>query len=283
MQGKGGSAMVVIGSVWDRTVEFISDNLSAVVPIALMGVFVPLSISTNLWPLASTVAPAERLLILSVILALAFWSLWGKLCVSALALDPHGGRAPASQISFRRLLPAIGILLVSFVVFLVAVSPIAIILGADGFDFAAGLSGHTTPLSDSARGLALVYLIILLSVVIWCVARLIVIYPTILMERRGLGVFRRSFRLTRGYTLPLVGLVILYIIVFFVATKATQYVFGAVLSLMFGSEGTVSLATILTSILVGVVDTGFTVLAMAFVTKLYLALRDARESIVNAR
>ena len=42
--------MVVIGSVWDRTVEFISDNLSAVVPIALMGIFAPLSIWRH-WPL----------------------------------------------------------------------------------------------------------------------------------------------------------------------------------------------------------------------------------------
>jgi hypothetical protein len=275
--------MVVIGSVWDRTVEFISDNLSAVVPIALMGVFVPLSISTSLWPIANTVAPAERLLILSAILLLAFWSLWGKLCIAALALDPHGGRSPAVQMAFRRLLPAIGILLALLVVCLIVLSPIVIVLQAGGFDFAAGWSGHATLPSDGIRGPITFYLIALLLVGIWCLARLIVLYPTIMMERRGLGVFRRSFRLTRGYTLPLIGLVILYIIVFFVATMATRFVFGALLSLLFGGDSTMSLATILTSILVGVVDTGFTVLAMAFVTKLYLALRDARESIVNAR
>ena len=78
-------------------------------------------------------------------------------------------------------------------------------------------------------------------------------------------------------------MILLYLIVSFVAQKAVQFVFGALLGLMFGGGGAVSLAGVLTSILVGVVATAFTVLAAAFTTRLYLALRDARESIVEAR
>lgn len=275
--------MVVIGSVWDRTVEFISDNLSAVVPIALMGIFVPLSIYTSLAPLASGVAPGARSLIYCALLALSLWSLWGKLAITALALDPHAGRPAATQMAGRRLLPAIGISLVLLVAVVVATMPIWIMLQLSGFDFAAAASGHVTPPSDSVRGVVLLYALLLGVIFLWLGARLSVVLPTIVMERRGLAVLQRSFRLTRGSALKIVGVVLLYLIVAFVASKATQFVFGAIFNLLFGGEGTVSLATILTSILVGVVATGFSVLAAAFCTKLYLALRDARESIVNAR
>jgi hypothetical protein len=275
--------MVVIGSVWDRTVEFISDNLSAVVPVALMGIFVPLSIYTSLAPLANGVAPGARSIIYGVMLALSLWSLWGKLAITALALDPLAGRPAAIQMAGRRLLPAIGISLVLLVALLVATAPAWIALHLAGFDFAAAASGHPTPPGDAVRGFVVLYALLLAAIVLWVVARLSVVLPTIVMERRGLGVLRRSFRLTRGFALKIVGVVVLYLIVAFVAAKATQFVFGTIFNLLFGGDSAVSLATILTSILVGVVTTGFTVLAAAFCTNLYLALRDARESIVNSR
>ncbi len=275
--------MVVIGSVWDRTVEFISDNLSAVVPIALMGIFAPLSIYASLAPLANGLAPGERSVIYCVMIGLALWSLWGKLAITALALDPHGGRPAAIQMAGRRLLPAIGVSLTLLIAVFLATAPIWITLQLNGFDFAAAASGHPTPPSDTVRGFIGLYGLFFAAVALWVAARLSVMLPTIVMERRGLGVYRRSFRLTRGFALKIVGVVLLYFIVAFVAQKATQFVFGAILGLLFGNESAVSLATILTSILVGVVATGFTVLATAFCTKLYLALRDARESIVNAR
>ncbi|MDB5709500.1 MAG: hypothetical protein JWL96_1570 [Sphingomonas bacterium] len=275
--------MVVIGSVWDRTVEFISDNLSAVVPIALMGIFVPLSIYTSLAPLASSVAPAERSVIYGVMIVLGLWSLWGKLAITALALDPHAGRAGATQMAGRRLLPAIGISLGLLAILLLATAPVGIALQLAGFDFAAAASGHAALPGDGVRDFIVLYALLLGTIVLWIAARLSVLLPTIVMERRGLGALRRSFRLTRGFTWKILGVVLLYVIVAFVAEKATQFVFGTILGLLFGNESPVSLATILTSILVGVVATGFTVLAAAFCAKLYLALRDARESIVNAR
>jgi hypothetical protein len=275
--------MVVIGSVWDRTVEFISDNVSAVVPIALMGIFVPLSIYTSLAPLAGGVAPAQRLVIYSVMIVMGLWSLWGKLAITALALDPHAGRPGAIRMAGQRLLPAIGLSLALFLALLVATMPAWIALQLGGFDFAAAASGHPVMPSDEVRAFVVLYALLLAGVILWVAARLSVLLPTIVMERRGLGALRRSFRLTRGAALKIVGVVLLYAIVGSVAAKATQFVFGAVFGLLFGGDDTVSLAAILTSILVGVVTTAFSVLAAAFCTKLYLALRDARESIVNAR
>jgi hypothetical protein len=275
--------MVDIGAVWDRTVEFISDNLSAVVPIALIGIFVPLSISNSLAPLANSAAPGERSIIYSARILLSLWSLWGKLGITALALDPRGGRQPAIQLAGRRLVPTILASLTLLVAVLVATAPVFIALAITGFDFVAAASGHATPPSEGVRAFIGLYALALVMIGFWVGARLIVLYPTIVMEQRGTGVFARAFRLTRGNVLKIVGVLLLYIIVIFVAQMATQFVFGAIFGLLFGGDGAVSLATILTSIMVGVVATAFTILTTAFVTRLYMALRDARESIVEAR
>jgi hypothetical protein len=275
--------MVVIGSVWDRTVEFISDNLSAVVPLALMGIFVPLSLSTSLRPLAGGVGTTEKSIIYAAIILLELWGLWGQVAITALAFDPHGGRSAAVKIAGRRFPAVAGISLAMFGVALIAASPIVITLAATGYDFLSLLSGHPGPTTDGAQKFIVLYAMVLILVGLWAIARLIVLLPTLVMERRGLGVFARCFRLTRGNTLKIIGIVVLYCVVSIVAQLATQFVFGTVFELLFSAQNGVSLATILTSIMVGVVGTGFTVLATAFVAKLYLALRDARESIVNAR
>jgi hypothetical protein len=277
------SGMVDIGAVWDRTVEFVSDNLSAVVPIALIGTFVPTTIFNSILPLALIGSQGEQLAIGAVLVVLGLWMLWGKLGIVALALDPHGGRPGAVQMAGRRLLPAIGVSLLLLVGVIAVTAPILIVPQMGGFDFAAAANGHPTEISGNVKGFVGLYGLLLCVVFFWVGARLCVLLPTIVMERRGFAVFARSFRLTRGIALKLVGVILLYLIVSVVSQKAAQFVFGALLGLMFGGEGAVSLPVVLTSILVGVVATAFTVLAAAFTAKLYRALRDARESIVEAR
>lgn len=274
--------MVVIGSVWDRTVEFISDNLPAVVSIALTGVFVPLTIFSSILPLAVTGSSAQQIAISLGLLALGLWIVWGKLAITALALDPLGGRAEAVRIAGSRFLPAAAISLLLFCVAVAAIVLLAAVValvgtGASGDDAALAVrSIRVSPGPGMWLGFA-----VLAGLALWLAARLSVILAVIVMERRGIGVFARSFRLTRGSTLPIFGVLILYLIVSLVAQMATRFAFGALFNIAFGDSG--SLATIFTSIVVSVVSTAFTLLSTGFVTKLYLALRDARESIVEAR
>ncbi len=279
--------MVDIGAVWDRTVEFVSDELTAVVPIALVGIFVPLSVNASLAPVAVGASEVGKLVIYGAMTLLSLWSLAGSLAVVALGLDPHAGRHVAVKVAGHRLLPAVGISLLTFGAALVAVIPIPAILAWGGFDFAAAANGQIpgaiAGLSGPAGLFVGLYGIALAAVAIWLSARFSVILPTIVMERRGMGVFARSFQLTRGIALKIVGVSLLYVIVSSVAQKATQFVFGTIFSFLFGNNGPMSLAEVLTSIVVGVVATAFAVLAAAFTAKLYRALRDARASIVEAR
>ena len=110
--------MVSMGSVWDRTAEFLSDNLGALLPIALLAIFVPTTISANLSGLQPTASPAAASWLGFGVFLLALVSFWGQLAVTALAIDPALGRE-ATKVATRRFPAA---LLVAIVMLVAALS-----------------------------------------------------------------------------------------------------------------------------------------------------------------
>ena len=123
----------------------------------------------------------------------------------------------------------------------------------------------------------LLYGLLLVVVGVWVTARLLVIEPVIVAERRGIGAIAHAFRLTRGLALKIVGVLILYWIVATIAVWAAQMVFGSIFALIAPDGGEIGLATVLTSIVVAAVSTAFKVIAAIFVAKLYQAIGDAHE------
>lgn len=273
--------MVTMGAVWDRATEFLSDNLSAVVPIALLAIFVPASIAQSLAPLSN--GPGTAVMVLQLIsLILSIIQFWGQVAIIALALDPMAGRSGAIELASRRLLPIIGIWLLLLLGVMVLASPMLVALTVTGFDFQAAMTNGTPALDPGAAAFVLFYFLAFVVGIIWLGARLSLIGPVILMERRGLGAFARSFKLTRSSVLKIIGILILYFIIWAVSALAAKLVFGAIFTLIAGGEGPVTVGTVLASICTSVVLTAFVVLAAAFTGKLYLAVRDAREAIVES-
>jgi len=144
------------------------------------------------------------------------------------------------------------------------------------------MSGGKAELPSGIGWFLALYCILFLVAVVWLAARLALVIPIMIMERRGVGVFARSFKLTRPVQWKIVGVLILYSIVSAVSILAAKFVFGSIFGLIAGGERPVTVATVLTAILVSVVLTGFSVLASAFTAKLYLAVRDARGAIVES-
>jgi hypothetical protein len=276
-----GTIMVSMGTVWDRATEFLSDNLAAIFPLALLAIFIPAAISQSVAPLA-VLGASTAVGIRVVSIGLSVVSLWGKIAIMALALDVAAGRGGAIATANRRLLPIIGVVLVLGAGMVALLLPLAIALLAGGFDVQAVMTGHQPQVPNGFVGFAILYLLVLCCGLIWLSARLALVTPTMIMERRGLGVFARSFKLTRPVQWKIVGVLILYSIVSAVSLLAAKFVFGSVFGLIAGGEGAVTVATVLTAILVSVVLTGFSVLATAFTAKLYLAVRDARGAIVES-
>ncbi|MEN2788750.1 hypothetical protein ABC974_03860 [Sphingomonas oligophenolica] len=270
-----------MGTVWDRATEFLSDNLSAILPLALLAIFVPVSISQSLGPLTKMGGSAAMgFQLVSFVLSIV--SLWGQLAIMALALDAAGGRASATAAANRRLLPVIGISLVLLIGVFVLMLPFGIALALSGFDFQAAVAGGKAELPPGVNAFLGLYLLIFACLLAWLAARLLLVTPTVIMERRGLGAIGRSFKLTRPVQWKIIGVILLYLIIWSVSVLAAKFVFGAVFGMIAGGDGPVTLGSVLASILESVVLTAFAVLAAAFTAKLYLAVRDAREAIVDS-
>lgn len=274
--------MVSMGSVWDRTAEFLSDNLGTLLPIALLAIFVPTTISSNLSGLQPTATPATAALLGLGVFVLALVSFWGQLAVTALAIDPALGRQ-ASQLATRRFPAALLLMIVMVVVGIVLMIPVGVILAVGGIDLTT-LQGSAMPdIPPSVAPWVFLYFLVLLVLGFWVIARLAVVIPSVVGDRLAIGAIARSWRLTRGIALKIVGVLILYMIVSIVANLAATTAFGAIMYLVAGNgEEGISLASVLTTIVGGAVSTGFTVLGTAFLAKLYIALIARHEAAVTA-
>lgn len=272
--------MVKMSTVWDRTAEFLSDNIGTVVPIALLAFFVPASIGGSLQPVFLTASPGVVLALRLVQLAFAILSVWGSLVITAMALGGMGGETAAS-LARRRLLPALAVSVALCVGMVALTLPAPLFLAANGYDLTAIARGEAAAISSSVAGTLSIYFLILSAAFIWIGARLIVVTPVVVREGRMFGAIPRSWRLTRGVTWRIIGALILFFIVAAVASLAANTVFGSIFALVAGGgEDGVSLAGVLTSIVTAAVQTAFMVLLPAFTAKLYLGL-SARADLLD--
>ena len=275
--------MVTMSSVWDRTTEFLSDNVGAVAVIAATTLYLPAVVEAIVAPMQGAAQPGGLKFGLSVLsLVLSLIALFGQIALIALALDPARGPGGAFAVARSRFLPMIGVSVVLLVAAFVALLPPVLLLAADGVDLTA-MSAATTP--NVSPGTALVlfgYLLLLVPVAIWVSARLSIVGSIVVAERRGLGAIAHSWRLTRGLALRIAGAVILLLVVAGVASLAAELVFGSVFRIAFGNEGAVNAAVVLTALFVSVVSAALTVIVTAFLAKLYLAAAARAEAAVPA-
>lgn len=264
--------MVNMGNVWDRTAEFLSDNVGAIIPIALLGFFIPASIEGNFEALLTGADFGLVLILRLVQLGFAVLSVWGSVAITAMALDLVSERTPG-QIGLRRLPAALVVSIAILVCVMLAGLPVPLSLYLNGHDLNAIARGESVELTPMLAGGIAIYMIVVGALLLWITARLAVTTAVIVRENRVFGSLRQSWQLTRGAALRIVGVLILYLVVSWVAQLAAQTVFGSVFAIVAGDEGDgVTLAGVLTSIVVAAVQAGFLVVLPAFTAKLYLAL-----------
>lgn len=268
--------MVKMGNVWDRTVEVLNGRTGMIASLAVLGVVVP-SVVRDAYVAAATPGTATFAIvgaILSFVVLLA--TIWAQLAIIAVATHPATTRDDAGRQARARLAPALGITLLIGLAAFVAMLPPVFALAYSGFDFAAAARGATMATNLPSAGAAIfviVYFLVFLVLVIWAVARLVMLNPVILNERRGVGAIARAFALSRGLSLAIIGVVILFGIVVLVATGAAQAVVGVIFRLILGASGK-GLAAFLGDVAGTLVTTAFTALAAVFTAQLYVAAAE---------
>lgn len=260
--------MVSIGRVWDRTTEVLRGRTGMLASLAALSIFAP----SVLRDAAVAFSPGSTVLINVVGLAVLVATVWGQLALLAVATDPATDRDEASRQATRRLLPALGLVLLLALIFVLLLMPMVIALLQAGVDFSTGAVDPSS-IPSGVAGFITIYFIAVVILAFWAGARLIVLNPVILNERRGLGAIRRSIRLTHGMTWRIIGVMALFLVLVLVVAGAAQAIVGLLFRLILGPEA-LPTVTFLARIVGTAVTTAFTVVAAAFTAQLYVAARS---------
>lgn len=268
--------MVKMGDVWDRTTEFLGNHMTTVLPVVLAGIFVPMSIAnglSELWPISP---PSGRIALTIAFVGIYLAVFWAYLTLTALTIDPlSGGRA--AHVALRRLLPGIGIYIVLGLIVGALTAPFGVLLAMSGIDMEAMQRGEQVAAPAAGYGWALlIYLILFVVLLLAGSARLATLGGVVVAERRGARAPVRAVRMTRGLTWKLIGVALLYFVVSQIAQLAARTVFGTILRIFAGGEGALSVATVVTGVVVAAVGAAFLTLAAVFCARLYVAIA-ARE------
>lgn len=238
--------------------------------LAALFLFVPGVVSAIVSSLATPATPLAAVASLVSIVA-SVLLIAGVLAITAVASDPAVDTARAIRIAGARLLPALGAIALIGVALFAVLIPIMLLIVQAGatvdptngtFSFARA-SGDALNLAGIAALLAMI-------AGLWLTAKLVPLLAVIVNERRGIGAFARSFRLTRGSALRLVGVVILYAIVVVVSVIAVTTVVGAVAWLLLG-PGALNSVKFVTSVASSAVTAPLTVVQSVFYTRFYVA------------
>lgn len=273
--------MISIGTIWDRTTDVLAGRAGILATVAVALLFLPAVVQPLLAGGLESGGGASILRSLLTIVV-SVLTIWGTLALTAVASDPAVTRDRAFAVGLARLGAAFGALVMVVAVAIIAAVPGIALLATANFDWARAQQGLDQPQLDAARaGWALLYFVAYLLFWLWASARLVPLLPIVVNERLGLGAFRRSLALTRGATLKLVGVILLYAIVLSVAVLAASSIVGLVFRLILGSEalGTVAF---LAGLAVAAITALFSVVQSVFGAQFYLAARNARDGIAKS-
>lgn len=268
--------MISVGTVWDRTTEVIAGRFAILAAIALIFVFVPALVQSAVDAAGASFASLKTVGGL-VALGVAMLGIIGSLAITAVATDPAVDRVEGVGIGGKRLWPMIGVLALIAVAGLLSVMPALYLFATSGFDMGrAALGQGQEGVDDTRFGLAMLYSFVIAIVWLWLGARLLPLVAVVVNERLGIGAIARAFSLTRGSTLKLIGVLILYSIVLIVAVLAATSIIGVIVRLIVGADN-MGAVTFAAGAVGAAITAAFSVVQAVFSGQFYLAARSSRD------
>ena len=252
-----------IGDVWAQSAAFLRTEARLVAPIALALLALPGALLMMIMPPDSKGAPMTMadqpppgpwllgaLLLLGVMLV-------GQLAISRLAIGWDGSVGGALRLSARRFLTLLGanllLVVVVFVPLLIVVTLFAL----------GGKAGETLGWVVVAIPLLVVFIRASLSL------------PIAANETEGpLATLRRSFAISSGASLRLVGFALLFAIGAMVLAGATAAVAGTLIFTLLGKPEPWSVAMTLMSLVQGIVQAAILAVWTVMLSRIYLALAN---------
>ena len=253
-----------ISRAWDETREIFRRDGGLLVSVALALIVLPAIVVGIVAPPEPGVQASGFAQILRLIAALI--AIVGQLALIRLALGPSTTVGDAIGHGARRFLPALGAIIILVIIMAVIIIPtmavLALLLGIDPSQMGA------------ARSPQMGLLILIMCLIALAISvRFTLLSPIASAEAVGpFAIVKRSWDLTKGHYWRMLGLVVLLLIAALALLLIGGLIGGLLARLVSSAIEPFSLAALIVSLLAGLAQGAFSVLASVMLARVYAAL-----------
>lgn len=259
-----------IGTAWDQTRDIISRDGGLIATVVAALIVLPSAISTTIAPESASVAQESANAsgpggIVQIVMMLI--SQVGALALTVIALKPGLAVGEAIATGARRLLPALGAVLLYVIPMLIL---FAILLSA--------FVGQGTPEEMMAGiknlgGGQLLVLIGALLFLLYLGIRFMLANPVAVSESSNpVTILKRSWVLTRGHFLRLFGLLVLIGLVALLLSAVAGLLGGVLIAILFGPILPMTVGAMVLGLIGGIANAAFITLFVIMVARIYAQL-----------
>lgn len=245
---------------WDETRAVLSRDGRLFASVALALVVLPQTIVGLMVPRTSAEPSGIVFVLLTITLIIGFVA---QIALNRLAIGPSTTVGAAIRRGVARMpVLLLGFLLVTLGLFVILVAVAAVLMAAG-----MGLS----PSSGQEPPASVLLLIILFAALTYAIFQLII--PVAAAETGGpIHLLRRSWTLARGNYMRLLGFVLLVLTGLIFVLLAGQFGLGSMIAVALGPPEAGTLSALVISLVVALIQAGFTVIFAVMLARIYLQL-----------
>lgn len=259
-----------ISNAWDETKARIAADGRLFVTVALAMVALPAAIGQFAVPGSGvTRAPQSAG---EIILMIAIWVIGviGQLALIRLAIGPSVSVGEAIGHGARRALAYIGAMILIIAGALLLSVPFIAALAAAGVSFAPGAA---------APPWAYIAILLLMALLVYLAVRLMMTSPVASAERAGpIAILKRSWELTRGNALRLLGFLLLFVIGVIILVAAVSVVTSLVITLIFGPVEPLTASALIIALVEAIASALVTAIFVVMLARIYVQLTGNSEA-----
>lgn len=257
-----------VTKAWNESVAFVKAEARLLFPLAFMLVALPAAVTRALVPVVppGETPPAGPWIAAAVLAMVA--ALVGNLAISCLAIRPGVSVGEALAQAARRspLLVAAALLIVCAFLALAFMLSFVVALVVVG----ASAGSAATPGSAELGRAAVILAVVLIPVLVFFSARLLLMAPVAAAERGGpFAIISRSWRLTQGNSVKLVGLILMLFLLALVLQVAVESVLGTLFILLAGPAQPGSISALLILLAMAALNMVLAVYVGTLVARIY--------------
>jgi hypothetical protein len=256
---------ISMSAIWDESAAMIRRESHLMVPLALATVGIGAVISGMTQP-ETPGAGLGLAGILGFVIG-NILNLIGNLAIMVLALMPGMSVGESLRLAMARLPKMLGIAAIFLIAILVMMIPIAVIIGMSS----AGINQNMT--FQELPPVAIFVVLVISLVLFYFIARLLTLTAMVVDQNPPvIEAIRSSFTATRGITMKVVGVVLLFLVVTIVVSAAAGSIAGILFGMLGKAVGAPLLGKGLTVLVTGMISALLSIVSTVFGAMLYRKL-----------